>query len=118
MNAVVREWRGRVSRERADDYLDVLRATGLKNYAATPGHLGTLVLRRDGPAETEYVLLTLWASMDVVHRFAGADPGRAVYYPEDEGYLLEKPPRLHHYRLVAPAEGSGPAAWPPIAAWR
>lgn len=126
MNAIVREWRGRVPANQAEAYLAVLQATGLKHYAATPGHRGTLVLREDQGAETEYVLLTFWESEQAIRAFAGDDIGRAVYYPEDDGYLLEKPERLHHYRLTALAgdatnESSpgGPSpAWPPIAAWR
>lgn len=124
MNGIIREWRGRVPAAKADAYLDVLRATGLKNYAATPGHRGTLVLREDNGAESEYVLLTFWESEAAIRAFAGEDIGRAVYYPEDDGYLLEKPERLRHYWLDA---ANGPAfdrasehlePWPPIASWR
>lgn len=108
MTQIVREWRGRVPAAKADAYLDVLRATGLKNYAATPGHRGTLVLREDHESESEYVLLTFWESAAAIRAFAGEDIGRAVYYPEDEGYLLEKPERLRHYRLEAvPDRGAG-----------
>lgn len=123
---ILREWRGRVPADRADAYLSVLQATGLKNYAATPGHRGTLVLRDDREDETEYVLLTFWESEAAIRAFAGSDTGRAVYYPEDEGYLLEKPERLRHYRVAdLPGEAangassdSPGAAWTPIAAWR
>lgn len=126
MSTIVREWRGRVPREKSDDYMKVLQATGLKNYAATPGHRGTLVLRDDREAETEYTLLTFWESEASVRAFAGDDPGRAVYYPEDNGYLIEKPERLRHYRLAG-AEGpvikagaikAAESAWPLLANWR
>lgn len=117
MNTIVREWRGRVPADKADAYMGVLEATGLKNYAATPGHRGTLVLRDDRKSETEYVLYTFWESEDAIRAFAGEDVGRAVYYPEDDAYLIEKPERLRHYRVAA---GTAPGAsrWPPIAGWR
>ncbi|HEX6930085.1 MAG TPA: hypothetical protein VF267_12585 [Gammaproteobacteria bacterium] len=101
---ILREWRGRVPREKVDAYLGVLEQTGLKEYAATPGHRGTWVLVDhdcDGDGRTaEFVLLTLWPSREAIAAFAGEDIGRAVYYPEDDGFLLEKPERLRHYDVL------------------
>ena len=118
MTTIAREWRGRVPRERADAYLAVLEATGLKNYARTPGHRGTLVLRDDRESETEYALITFWESADAIRAFAGDDIGRAVYYPEDDGYLIEKPERLRHYSVANDGGGHRGAGWPPIVNWR
>lgn len=98
---ILREWRGRVPHEKADAYIDILRRTGLADYAATPGHQGTwLLLDRDGET-TEFTILTLWESREVIRAFAGDDIGKARYYPEDDTYLLEKPERLRHYEVLA-----------------
>jgi len=97
---ILREWRGRVPHEKVDDYVQVLEETGLKEYAATPGHSGTwLLLDRDGEA-AEITLLTLRTSRESIHAFAGEDISRAVYYPEDDDFLLEKPERLRHYEVL------------------
>jgi len=50
---------------------------------------------------TEYVLVTLWDSMDAVRRFAGPEPERAVYYPEDDIYFPEdeRTPYVRYRRL-------------------
>lgn len=97
---IMREWHGRVPAEKADKYLEVLEATGLKDLAATPGHRGTLLLRSDNGAETEFALLSFWKSEDHIRAFAGNDISIARYYPEDNDYLLEKPERLKHYRVI------------------
>lgn len=96
---IVREWRDRVLLSKLDEYLDHQRRTGLRDYAATAGNRGVLVLVEHGTDSATVVVLSLWASMDAIRRFAGEDVGRARYYPEDEAYLLDRPERLHHYRL-------------------
>ena len=52
----------------------------------------------DGAAE--FSLLTLWDSMDAIRRFAGDEPERAKYYPEDPSFLLEMPPYVDHYEVA------------------
>lgn len=99
---ILREWRGRVPLEKVDDYREVLERTGLRDYAATPGHRGTLLTVDPTVAtgQAEFMLLTLWESHQAIRAFAGDDIDRAVYYPEDDGFLLEKPPRLRHYEVL------------------
>lgn len=97
----MREWRGLVPRELADDYERVLDRTGLRDYAATPGNLGVWLLRDDDPKGrdglTEFTTLTLWTSFEAIRAFAGADVSRARYYPDDDAYLVERPDRVRHY---------------------
>lgn len=97
---ILREWRGRVARDKAGAYLRYLRRTGLRDYAATPGHRGTWVLLDEGVKESEIVLLSLWDSPQAIRAFAGEDIGRARYYPKDAGFLLAMPRRLRHYQVV------------------
>jgi heme-degrading monooxygenase HmoA len=61
-----------------------------------------LVLTRGIGEETEYVLVTLWDSMEAVQRFAGPEPERAVYYPEDDHYFSEseRTPYVRHYEVL------------------
>lgn len=33
-----------------------------------------------------------------IERFAGPDVERAVYYPEDDDYLLEREPKVEHWQ--------------------
>ena len=94
---IVRTWRGAVRAEDADAYLEYLRRTGLAEYAGTPGHVGTLGLRRTSGATTEYLLLTAWSSPEAVRAFAGDHPERAVFYPEDRRYLVEADEKADHF---------------------
>jgi len=100
---IARIWKGVTKREDTKRYLAYLKATGLKDYAATRGNLGTYVLtRRVGP-NTEFLLLSLWKSMEDIKGFAGEEVERAVYYPADGGFLLDMAPKVDQYEIaVAP----------------
>jgi heme-degrading monooxygenase HmoA len=97
---IARTWRGRTPAAKADDYLVYLQRTGLKEYAATEGNRGVLALRRLDGDQAEFLLITLWESWDAVRRFAGDDVDKAVYYPEDDEYLLSREPHVTHYEVV------------------
>jgi heme-degrading monooxygenase HmoA len=97
---MARIWRGRTPESKADTYLEYLRGTGLKEYAATPGNQGVLVLRRLAEGEAEFLLISLWESEEAIRRFAGEDFERAVYYPEDDEYLLERERNVAHYEVA------------------
>jgi heme-degrading monooxygenase HmoA len=83
-------------------YYTYLEQTGLKEYRETEGFKDVLVLRREIGDEAEYLLVTLWDNMEAVRRFAGPEPERAVYYPEDDRYFPESEctPLVRHYEVV------------------
>ena len=98
---IARTWRGVTATARADAYADYLRETGLAAYRATPGNIAALLLRRalDGD-RTEFVTFTLWESMTSIRQFAGDEPERAVFYPEDDDYLLERDLAVTHHEVA------------------
>lgn len=97
---IARIWRGRTRAERSDDYLAFLERTGFAEYRATEGNRGVLCLRREVAGAAEFTLITLWESMDAIRRFAGDQPERAKYYPDDPAYLLEMTPFVDHYEVA------------------
>jgi heme-degrading monooxygenase HmoA len=97
---IARTWRGATRAEDAERYVEYLHATGIREYRETPGNQGVLALRRLDGERAEFLLVTLWDSMEAVRRFAGDDVERAVFYPEDERYLVERDERVRHYEVV------------------
>ena len=104
---IARRWTGRVPAQRADDYLAYLERTGLRDYAATPGHVATTVLRRTSDGITELELTTVWESTAAIRAFAGDDIERARYYAEDEDFLLDFPERVEHWEVVDRSPSGG-----------
>ncbi len=97
---IARTWHGRVPAAKADAYRAFLDRSGLSEYRATPGFRGIVVLRRTEADVTHFVLTTFWDSWDAIRRFAGDDPERAKYYPEDDDFLLEKEPTVIHHEVL------------------
>jgi len=73
----------------------------VEQHRATPGNLGSLVFRRVGREQAEFVVLSLWESMDAIKAFAGDRPETAIYYPEDDRFLLQRTPDVDHYEIVS-----------------
>jgi heme-degrading monooxygenase HmoA len=90
-------WRGWTRREDADAYVDYLRRTGIPGYRATAGNSGAWILRRDEDERTEFVTLSFWDSLEAVAGFAGKDVEAAVFYPEDERFLVDRELSVSHY---------------------
>jgi heme-degrading monooxygenase HmoA len=109
---IARFWRATTRPGMGESYFDYLRETGLRDFRQTPGFRGALVLRGERDGAGDYVILSLWSDVEAVKRFAGNDPGRAVYYPEDGRYFpqSEMRDRLELLEVVAveplTAEGS------------
>ncbi|MCD4524726.1 hypothetical protein [Nocardioides sp. cx-173] len=97
---ILRRWRGAVRPEDAEAYLAHQSSTGVRDYRATPGNRGVVVLRRAVGDLVEVVTLSLWESMDDVRRFAGEEPEVAVFYAGDDDLLVEKDLHVDHYDVV------------------
>ena len=105
---IARFWRGSVRTRDGDEYADYMRETGVAAYAATPGNRGVWMLRSDLDDRAEFVMFTLWDSLDAVKELAGEEYEKAVFYPEDERFLLERDLRTTHYE-VEPRPDDRPA---------
>lgn len=104
---IARTWRGWARSEDADAYVEYLLETGIKAYRATPGNRGAYILRRDAGDRTEFVTLSFWDSMDAVAAFAGDDVERAVFYPEDDRFLLDRETTVCHFEVIEAWEPRG-----------
>jgi heme-degrading monooxygenase HmoA len=97
---IARTWRGATSAADADAYADYIRETGLAEYRQTDGNRGAWLLKRIDGDRAEFVALTFWDDMDAVRRFAGDEPEKAVYYPEDERYLVDREDTVLHFEVI------------------
>jgi heme-degrading monooxygenase HmoA len=96
---IARIWKGAVRQGDGDAYARYMRDTGVAAYAGTPGNQGVWMLRRDLDGRTEFVMFTLWDSLEAVRGFAGDDYETAVFYPEDDRFLVERDRTAAHYEV-------------------
>jgi len=93
-------WRGRTPASKADEYFEYLKKTGLNDYRSINGNQGVYVLHRSKDDEAEFLLLSLWESIEAIKQFAGEDYKKARYYPADKDFLLEFEPKVSHYEML------------------
>jgi heme-degrading monooxygenase HmoA len=97
---IARTWRGATKAKDGEAYLEYLQRTGFAEYRKTPGNRGVLGLRRIVNDRAEFLLVSLWESEEAVRKFAGDDIEKAVFYPEDERFLVERDDHVSHYEVV------------------
>jgi heme-degrading monooxygenase HmoA len=94
-------WRGWVRTDQVEAYVAYIERTGLAEYRKTPGNLGAQMWTRDlGDGRSEVTTVSWWASIDVIRGFAGDDIERAVFYAEDDAYLIERELTVTHHAVV------------------
>lgn len=97
---IARTWRGATAHSDADAYVEFLDRTGVAECRATPGNLGVYVLRRPLADRTEFLFVSLWDDEASIRRFAGDDITQARFYPEDEGFLVDRDRHVTHYTVA------------------
>ncbi|KAB2879674.1 antibiotic biosynthesis monooxygenase [bacterium] len=95
-SVITRIWHGKTKAEHAEEYLEFVVKTGVRDYKKTPGNLSVQILRRIDGAECHFWTVTRWNSVENIKKFAGEDYEKAHYYPEDKNYLLEFEPNVIH----------------------
>lgn len=99
---IARLWRGWVETDRADEYVEYINRTGIAEYRRTPGNLGAQMWTRDlGEGRTEVLTLSWWESTEAIRGFAGDDIAQAVFYPEDDRYLIDRETTVTHYEVAS-----------------
>ena len=87
---IARMWHGRVDSSKSDEYAEFMKQRAAPDYSSVDGLQKLLFLRKDEKDVAHFLLVTYWDSMESVKRFAGEEPEKAKYYPEDDQFLLEK----------------------------
>jgi len=97
---IARMWRGATARADAAAYATYVADTGMAAYRKTPGNRGAHLLQREVGDLTEIITLSFWDSLEAIKGFAGDDIERAVFYPEDDRYLVERDLRVTHFQVA------------------
>lgn len=98
---IARLWRGRTAAtEDADAYVELLTTKVLPELRGIKGHRAAYLLRREIEDGTEFVVMTLFDSIDAVRAFAGEDYEVANVSPEARRLLSSFDRTAVHYETV------------------
>jgi heme-degrading monooxygenase HmoA len=97
---IIREWRGRADRARADAYPAHFRKTVVPELRHVAGFRGARLARREVDGKLEYLVLTRWQSMESIRAFAGADVEKAVVEPGAVAALTDFDATVWHYEVI------------------
>jgi antibiotic biosynthesis monooxygenase (ABM) superfamily enzyme len=99
---IARIWHGWTKPENVKAYEDMLRDEIFPGIAQRniKGYRGAELFTHEGSAETEFVTLLRFDSMEAVKEFAGTDECKPVIYPKAEALLTRMDERSRHYRVA------------------
>ena len=95
---IARMWRGKIRTDDVAAYVEYIDGTRIKEYRQTPGNQGAQMWTRDlGDGTTEVITVSWWDDLESIRGFAGDDIEVAVFYPEDDNYLVDRETRVNHF---------------------
>jgi heme-degrading monooxygenase HmoA/uncharacterized protein YciI len=97
---ILRMWKGRTSAEQAEQYIHHVTKRVFPSLGSIKGHRGAYLLRRTMNDAIEFVVLTLWESMDAVRKFAGSDADKAVVELEARAVLTDFDEHVVHFEVI------------------
>jgi heme-degrading monooxygenase HmoA len=97
---ILRVWRGRADRARADAYPRHFREQVVPDLRDVTGFLGAHLVQRDLADAIEFTVLTRWASMDAIRAFAGDRVSTAVVEPGAVAALVDYDTEVEHHEVV------------------
>lgn len=97
---ISRVWRGETTIANAENYRAFVTTKILPSLEKIPGHRGGYLLGRDHDGNVEFLVVTIWDSMQAVRQFAGENPDRAVVEPEARGILANFDDFVRHFEII------------------
>jgi heme-degrading monooxygenase HmoA len=100
---IARVWRGSTRTGCAGEYVRYLHETGVRDCRRTSGNCGVVILRDVGPlpdGTAEFVFVSFWDSLASIRGFAGDAIDKAVFYPRDQEFLIDRESTVRHYDVA------------------
>jgi heme-degrading monooxygenase HmoA len=94
---ILRMWRGWTRLEDTEAYADYILGTGIAEYKGTPGNRGAYIVSQTVGDRSEFLTISMWDDLESIVGFAGDDIDQAVFYPEDDGYLVDRETTVSHF---------------------
>lgn len=97
---VVRFWSARTTQVRFPEYLRHFNRNVLPHLRSHAGFLEARILSQSDGVVVQFIVETLWASLEAIEGFAGKDREAAVIEDEARVLLTSYDHRVQHYQVT------------------
>ena len=98
---IQRHWKGLAKRGEVKNYIRHLETETFPLISAISGFVKASILQRSTGDGVEFLIVTIWESMEAIRKFAGDDPEAAVVPGVVKGMMLSWEERVKHYEVVS-----------------
>lgn len=99
MGKIIRVWYGTADSKHADNYASHVKNDIYPIFSKIKGNLGAKVLRRKVEDGVEFMVMTIWDSMESIKEFAQHDVERAVVAEIAQPMFLRYDDHVSHFTV-------------------
>ncbi|MBI5446064.1 MAG: antibiotic biosynthesis monooxygenase [Deltaproteobacteria bacterium] len=97
---IARHWKGTARPGEAGRYIAHLRTETFPKLRGIAGFCSAFILKRPVERGTEFLIVTVWESMDAVRAFAGEAADDAVVPPVVQEMMVDYDRKVAHYEMA------------------
>ena len=97
---IARHWKGIAKREEADNYIAHLKEDTFPKLSSLKGFVSASILRRNTDKGIEFLIITLWESLEAIQQFAGESVHTAVVPAVAQAMMVEYDTEVSHYEIA------------------
>lgn len=98
---ISRQWKCILKEESHDQYIAFLNNVVLKNARTLPGFVHADILKRRTINGLEFLVVTLWETLDNIKAFAGEDIEKAMVPEEAQKMMVSFDKTVQHYEVIS-----------------
>ena len=99
MSNIIRVWYGTAYRQYADQYAQHVENDIFPLFSAMKGNSGAKVLRRNVKEGVEFIVMTIWDSMEAIKQFAKDDIEKAVVAKVAQPFFVRYDDHVTHFTV-------------------
>jgi heme-degrading monooxygenase HmoA len=97
---ISRHWKGIAKPGEADNYIKHLKTDTFPKLSEISGFISASILKRAVDQGTEYLIITVWESIESIEKFAGAKADVAAVPDVVQAMMIEFDRIVRHYEVV------------------
>ena len=96
---IARHWKGVARAEEARNYIHHLRLETFPQLSAIDGFVDATILKREVDEGIEFLIITVWQSLDAIKAFAGENLTEAVVPQNVQDMMITFDTHATHYEI-------------------